>query len=308
MSEILTITLNPTIDISGDAQTVRPTRKTRMTGMKHDPGGGGINVARVITSLGGKAEAVFLAGGEMGDLLDRLLAEEGIQRRRVGIAGLTRVGFMVHETVTGLEYRFIPPGPQVLPSEVEPCFDAVASHGGRYVVASGSLPVGVPTDTYARMAKIAADRGARFVLDCSGPALHETLDQGGVFLVKPSFGELETLAGRKLDEGGIREMAAGLVSRGAAEFVAVTMGADGALLAHSGGITRLPAIHVRVRSAVGAGDSFTAAMVWALSEGKAPEVAFRFGLAAGAAAAMTPGTELCRHSDVYKLFHTGRVT
>ncbi|PWW01452.1 6-phosphofructokinase [Hoeflea marina] len=302
MSRILTITLNPAVDISGDTDVVTPTRKVRTSGTRHDPGGGGINVARVIAELGGDAEAVFLAGGEIGPLLDRLLAEEGLRRRLFPIAGQTRVDFVVQERKTGLEYRLVAAGPAVGPDELEPCFQAIASHIGGYVVASGSLPDGAPSDTYVRMAELAAASGSRFVLDTSGEGLQAALERSRIFLVKPSLGELEKLVGRQLDDDGAGRAAAGIVARGAAEMVAVTMGADGALLATSTGLLRVPPIHVRVRSAVGAGDSFLGAMVWALSEGKAVGEAFRFGVAAGAAAVMTPGTELCRRGDVIELF------
>ena len=236
MTQILTITLNPTVDISSEAEVVRPTRKTRTSNTRYDPGGGGINVARVIATLGGDAEAIFLAGGEIGSLLDRLMGDEGIRRRLISIAGQTRIGVVVSEQKTGLEYRFVAAGPSLRPNELEPCFEAVASHRGGYVVASGSLPAGAASDTYARMADVAASRGARFVLDSSGIGLQATLEKSRVFLVKPSLGELEKLVGQKLSEDGARQAAADIVARGAAEIVAVTMGADGALLATSSGI------------------------------------------------------------------------
>jgi len=301
MNSILTITLSPTVDISGEAETVRPTRKTRMPPLRYEPGGGGINVARVISMFGGDVEALYFSGGELGSLLDRLVRESGIRHRRFAISGQTRLAFMVNERTTGLQYRFVPEGPEIRPDELQPCFDAIEKTSCRYVVASGSLAGGAPDDTFVRLAKSAAARGIPFVLDTSGAALKRTLSEGSVHLVKPSRGELESLAGHKLDEDGAGRLASDLVARGSARFVAVTMGADGALLASASGIKRLPAIHVRVRSAVGAGDSFLGAMVWALSEGESPEQAFRLGMAAGAATAMTPGTELCRHSDVYQL-------
>jgi 6-phosphofructokinase 2 len=302
MAEILTITLSPTIDVSSEAIVVRPTRKTRTVDVRYSPGGGGINVARVIARLGGDVEAVYLAGGEIGALLDRLLNEEGLRRRHIPIIGQTRIANMVREKSTGLEYRFIPNGPALQAHELEPCIQALSAHRGGYVVASGSLPNGVPADTYGKLANIAAAQGARFILDTSGAALQAALAASKMFMVKPSLGELEYLAGRKLDEHTASDAAAGLVARGAAELVAVTMGADGALLASSTGVLRLPATHVRVRSAVGAGDSFLGAMIWALAQQKTPEQAFRFGVAAGAAAAMTPGTELCKRTDIFELF------
>lgn len=306
MTQILTITLNPTVDFSSEAEVVRPTRKTRTSNTRYDPGGGGINVARVIATLGGDAEAIFLAGGDIGMLLDRLLREEGIHRRLFPMTGQTRIGVVVRELSTGLEYRFVPGGSAVKSEELYPCFEAVSSHGGNYVIASGSLPLGAPADTYARMAESALARGAKFVLDSSGTGLQTTLEKSRVFLVKPSLGELEKLVGRKLDENGACQAAVDIVARGAAEIVAVTMGADGALLATSGGVLRVSAIPVRVRSAVGAGDSFLGAMVWALSQGKDMEEAFRFGVAAGAATVMSPGAQLCKSSDVLDLFSKGR--
>jgi 6-phosphofructokinase 2 len=305
MTRILTITLNPTVDASSEAEVVTPTRKIRMSNTRYDPGGGGINVARVIAMFGGDAEAIFLAGSEIGLLLDRLLGEEGIQRHIVPIMGQTRIAVTVLEKTSGLEYRFVPEGPSVRPEELRACFELISLQSCNYVVISGSLPLGVPDDTYVRIVESAASKGARVVLDSSGLGLQKTLEKSHVFLVKPSRGELEKLVGRKLDESGIRDAAVAIVKRRAAELVAVTLGADGALLAAPSGVLRIPAVPVRVRSAVGAGDSFLGAMTWALSEGKASEEAFRLGIAAGAAAAMTPGKKLCRRSDVYDLL--GRV-
>jgi 6-phosphofructokinase 2 len=306
MANILTVTLNPTVDVASEAEAVRPTRKTRLTCTRYDPGGGGINVARVVKALGGDAEAVYLAGGEMGAFLDRLLGEEGLPRRSLPMSGQTRIAFMVHEQATGLEYRFIPQGSPVSLEELKPCFDAIANQHAGYIVASGSLPPGAPSDSFARMADIARAHGVKFVLDTSGPALSTALQDSSLFLVKPSRGELEQLAGRRLDDTEIERSAADLVARGSAEFVACTLGADGALLASSKGVLRHPAIHVRVRSAVGAGDSFLGAMIWALSEGRTPDEAFRLGMAAGAAAVMTPGTKICSKADVFHLFETNR--
>lgn len=302
MKPILTISLNPAVDLSSETEKVQHTRKVRTFDERYDPGGGGINVARVVRRLGGEVEAVFGAGGELGAMLERLLLEEGTPCRRLPFSGQTRLGYTVRERSTGLEYRFVPKGPAVRPDELEPFVAAVANHDGDYVVASGSLPQGAPPDIYARMADAAARRGARFVLDSSGEGLSETLGRSRVFIVKPSLGELEALVGGKLDEAGVYRAAAGLVERGAADMVAVTLGIEGAVLASAEGVIRMRAIHVITRSAVGAGDSFLAGMIWALSQNRSTEDAFRFGIAAGAGAVMTPGTELCRPEDVFDLY------
>lgn len=302
MPKILTVTLNPTVDLSSDTEAVRPVRKVRTRNERFDPGGGGINVARVLAKLGGDVEAIYLAGGEIGSLLDRLLADQGIARHRIAIAGQTRVGYIVHEQSTGLEYRFVPEGPHITEQDCAACLAALGSRKADYVICSGSLPGGAPADTYVKFAEAAAAQGARFVLDSSGEGLRTTLETDDVYLVKPSLGELEQFVGRKLNADQAAQAATDIVGRGLAELVAVTLGADGAILAGHGETLRLPAIPVRVNSAVGAGDSFLAAMVWALAGGRPIPDAFRLGVAAGAAAAMTPGTELCRIDDVWALY------
>lgn len=307
MTKILCLALNPAIDISSDAEVVRHTHKTRTHNQQQFPGGGGINVARVIATLGGTCELMFLSGGATGELLEAMLKPLPIVERTFRIHDPVRVAFAVHETSTNLEYRFVPEGPLVSEAELAPVFEAIASSDADYVVASGSLPRGAPDDTYVRLAQIAAEKGARFVLDTSGAPLTEALSRSRMFLVKPSLGEFEAFLGRKLAHNEVGEAAQAHVRTGAAQHIAVTLGADGAVLATSDRIIRLPAIDVPVNSATGAGDSFVAGMVWALAQGHDVEEAFRFGQAAGAATVMTSGTELCRRQDVVDLYERERL-
>lgn len=307
MTKVLCIALNPTIDISCDTVRVQSMHKTRTTNQRQDPGGGGVNVARVVAELGGDPELVYFSGGATGVLLDAFLKETGIALHRYPISNPVRMAFAVHEETSGIEYRFVPEGPEVTDAELQPILDFLAQTEADYVVVSGSLPRGISNDTYARMGAIVADRGARFVVDTSGPALKAALDRCGVFLFKPSLGELEKLAGRSLDEEGVRSFAQELVGKGAAENITVTLGTKGALLVNSSQILRVPALHVSAKSAVGAGDSFVGAMVWSLIEGNSIEEAFRLGVSAGAATALTSGTELCRSSDVLALYETQTV-
>jgi 6-phosphofructokinase 2 len=302
MGTIQTITLNPTIDLFGRARAVRPTHKIRMSDVRYEPGGGGINVARVISVLGGAVEAGFLAGGEMGQFLCRLLAAEGIRHRAIAIDGQTRLATIVFDQTSGEEYRFLPDGPTVTEAHVAASAAMLETGDGGFAVASGSLPPGAPADSYARIARAAAAKGLRFVLDSSGEGLRAAVAAGGIHLMKPSRGELEQLAGQSLDEAGLAAKASQLVRSGKAEIIAVTLGAEGAMLVTKDGTLRVPAIPVDVRSAVGAGDSFLGAMVWALSQGWTVEDAFRLGTAAGAAATMNAGTVLCRREDVTALY------
>lgn len=302
MTKILCLALNPAIDISSDADVVRHTHKTRTHNQQQFPGGGGINVARVIATLGGTCELMFLSGGATGELLEAMLKPLPIVERTFKIHDPVRVAFAVHETSTNLEYRFVPEGPLVTEAELAPVLEAIAASDADYVVASGSLPRGAPDDTYVRLADTVAARGGRFILDTSGKPLSEALSRSRMFLVKPSLGEFESFLGHKLTHDEVGAAAQAHVRTGAAEYIAVTLGGDGAVLASADRVVRLPAIDVPVNSATGAGDSFVAGMVWSLAEGYELEEAFRFGQAAGAAAVMTAGTELCRRQDVIDLY------
>jgi 6-phosphofructokinase 2 len=302
MPKFVTISLNPSIDVSSEADLVRPIHKTRTYNEVYSPGGGGVNVARVLTELGADVEVICPAGGVTGALLDELLEKAGVRRRLVPIAGTTRISLNVFERKTGQEYRFIPNGPKLSESEIAACLQAVRTSDCEYFVASGSVPLGAPPDILARIATIVRDEGARFVLDSSGIGLRGTLEHTPVFLVKPSHTEIEDLAGRRLDEESLVEAAADLVRRGRAERVAVTLGAAGAIFVTKDSRLRLWAPKVEARSAVGAGDSFLAAMLLAITEGRDDADTLAYAVAAGAAALLKPGSKLAHHDDVMRLY------
>ncbi|HYH17165.1 MAG TPA: 1-phosphofructokinase family hexose kinase [Azospirillum sp.] len=302
MKPVVTLTLNPSIDVSCQAETVRPVRKVRTMEERFDPGGGGINVARVINELGGRSLAVYLSGGPTGGVLDDLVRAAGVRHWRVPVAGATRINQVVFERASREEFRFTAEGPPVGEGEWRSCLDDLELLDFDCLVASGSLPRGVPTDVYARVARIVAGKGARLVVDTSGDALRAVLDHG-VYLAKPSIGELEQVVGRPLRESQALEAAArDLVASGGAEILAVSLGHEGALLATASGTARLRAPEVAVKSAVGAGDSFVGAMTLALVQGRSPDDALALAVAAGTATAMTPGTQLCRRTDVEALY------
>ncbi|GGG40378.1 phosphofructokinase [Caldovatus sediminis] len=301
---IVTLTLNPAVDLACEAEAVRPVRKIRTSGETYDAGGGGVNVSRVTRELGGETLAVVMTGGVAGRFLEELLDEAGVPRRSVAIRGRTRITMVVHDRASGLEYRFIPEGPALEEAEWRAALAALAEEPGGWVVLSGSLARGVPEDFYARAIREARARGRRVVLDTSGAALRAALAEGGVELVKPSLGEFEALLGRALKETAAIEAAAAELARsGAARLVAVTLGHRGAVLASAEGKTwRLPAPDVPVRGASGAGDSFVAAMTVALARGAAPEDAFVWGSAAGGATVASPGTAHARRADVEAIY------
>ncbi|NBC37458.1 hexose kinase [Novosphingobium sp. FSY-8] len=300
MHRVATLTLNPAIDGACEAEAVFPTHKIRTRAERYDPGGGGINVARVLARLGEVVEVVYLAGGATGALLDELLDQNGLERHRIAIHDHTRQSLAVFERSTGKEFRFVPEGPLVAEDEWRAAYDHCLTLDHGWLVASGSLPRGVPVDFYARLARAMPDRDMKLVVDTSGPALAAALEAGGLYLVKPSQGEFEALIGEKLDTpAAVGEAAMQWVRDGRAAHIAVTMGHEGAVLAHAGGVIIRPALQVPVKSATGAGDSFVAGMVHGFLRGEDAAGAFRWGMAAGTAAVLNPGTDLA-HPDAMR--------
>ena len=300
---ILTVTVNPSVDVSTSVDAVTPEHKLRCTEARRDAGGGGVNVARVLQRFGVACRALYPAGGTPGKLLQELLDEEGVESVVVGIAGETRESFTVLERSSGREYRFVLEGPELRGTEWQGCLAHVEGVRDRpdYVVASGSLPRGVPDDFYARLARAVRARGSRLVLDASGPALAAALEEG-VHLVKPNLRELRELTGEALEtEPQWLAAAQKLVEAGKAQVVALSLGHRGALVVAEGLRLRAPAIPVKIASTVGAGDSFLAAMLWRLDAGAGLEDAFRHGVAGGTAALLAPGTSLAERADTERL-------
>lgn len=303
MDRVATLTLNPAIDSACEAEQVFPTHKIRTFGERYDPGGGGINVARVLARLGERVEVIYLAGGATGALLDELLDEKGIDRHRIAIHDHTRMSLAVYERQSGQEFRFVPEGPLVRESEWREALAHCAAQQGEWLIASGSLPRGVPDHFLATLAAETRARKARIVIDSSGPALMAAVEAGGLFLIKPSQGEFEKLVGRRLSgPEAIGAAAMDLVRAGKADHVAVTLGHEGAVLAHAGGVTHHPGLPVTAKSATGAGDSFVAGMIHGFLRGEDGPGAFRWAMAAGTAAVLNPGTDLAHPDDVARLW------
>jgi 6-phosphofructokinase 2 len=304
MGTIVTLTMNPALDIATSTDRVIPTHKLRCSPPRYDPGGGGINVARAVHALGGDAVAIFPVGGPAGEMIHHLLDQEGVRHYPIAIAGFTRESLAVEDRQTGQQFRFILPGPEVSEADQQRCLDelsAVAAEAD-YIVASGSLPLGVREDFYARVAQLAQMLGKRFVLDTSGAALKQA--GHGIHLLKPSLRELQDLVGREIATAFEKEKAAReVIEQGRSEIVVLSLGAEGALLVTTQECERFAAVAVEARSTVGAGDSMLAGIILGLSRGMPLREAVRFGLAAGAAALVGSGTELCRRSDVERMYH-----
>ena len=302
MTDILTITLNPALDVLTTIDRVSDTHKMRCGAVLKHPGGGGVNVARVLHRLGSSCVAVYLAGGVTGERHHQLMHAEKVRCHVMPIAEETRESFSVHETSRGHAFRFVLPGPQVSAAEYEACLDYVAQHlPKQFVVISGGLPPNVPNDFYARLAALAKQHDVRVVLDASGPALLEAL-KVGVYLFKPSLRELRELTGQPLPDTASQLAAARqLIHHGQAHIVAVSLGEQGAMVVSASEHWRARSLKVNVQTTIGAGDSFVGGMVWALARGDRLVKAFQYGMASGAAALLAPGTSLSQAADVHHL-------
>lgn len=305
MTKIVTLTLNPALDKSTEIERLMPEDKLRCSPPTWEPGGGGINVSRAIKQLGGESLCIYLAGGPSGEKIEALLAAEGINQRRIHSKAETRENLVVFETSTQKQYRFGMPGAVVTQKELDTCLEVILNlpEDVEFLVASGSLPEGVPDDFYGTIARLTQDRGIRCVVDTSGKALLKAAEQG-VCLLKPNLSELSQMAGKEhINALEQEEIAKEVINKGKASVLAVSLGPRGAMLATKDHIEYVVPPTVKQMSTVGAGDSMVAGMVLAFSLGKPLTDMIRWGVAAGTAATMTPGSELCRREDVEDIYN-----
>ena len=300
---IATVTLNPCIDKTVSVEQMLPDCKLACTNIHAYPGGGGINVARVIRRLGAPVCAYWSCGGENGYRLAQFLEQEQVPHQPIPIEDCVRENLIVREETSGNLFRFGMPGPLLRTGEREQwrqCITQLPSSVD-YLVFSGSLPAGTPPEWYRELLCAVPD-GIPVIVDTKQEALRQALEVG-VYLIKPNVHEMEELVGRTLSDNCAMEQAAReIIDRGGAEVVILSLGRAGVLLASKDGTERIPAPSVHLRSKVGAGDAVVGGLLTALSQGKSLADAARFGVAAGAAAVMTEGTELCRKEDAEQLF------
>jgi 6-phosphofructokinase 2 len=292
---VLTLTMNPAVDVCWDVGHLADSGKNRARVRSVTSGGGGINVARGVARLGGRATALHTAGREVGRRLNRLLDEEGIDHLAVEIDGETREALVLFETESRRSHHIVPPGPHLADHEGRRCLDVLVQAIGtsRYVVASGSLPAGLPLDFYAAVARRVKKAGSLLVLDTSGPALREALAEG-VFLLRCNRTEAAEITGGSVrDFDDARAVNEHLLATGAAEITIITLGELGALCSTRHGHTELyaPPLPGEPISDAGAGDSMVAALTTRLAAGDDPVSACALGVAVAAASVVTPGTE-----------------
>ena len=301
---VVTLTLNPALDMSTEVGSLIPDVKLRCSEPMLDPGGGGLNVSRAILALGGESLALVALGGLTGDRLSGLIRTEGVPFLALTAPGETRQSLTVTTRDTGAQYRFMLPGPIWAEADQERVFTLLraSARPGALGVISGSQPPGVPMDFPARLAR--AMPGLNVVIDTSGPALVEAVAHPipDLEVLRMDGDEAQLLAGRALEtRKDTADFAQSLLERGVARTVIIARGADGSVLVDASQRLFAKAARVQVKSTVGAGDSFVGGYVLSRARGRGAAEALALATAAACAAVMTDATQLCRLEDVERL-------
>lgn len=299
---IVTLTVNPALDKSAHFKGLVPEQKIRCDEPRYDAGGGGINVSKAISRLGGASLAVFTSGGPTGKMLENLVSKESLKYKAIEIQSWTRESFVGVDDNTNSQYRFSFPGPAISAAEKKEVIKTIQELKPKFLVVSGGLNRDLPINFYQKIAEIAKQSNSKMIVDTSGEALEKVLETG-VYMIKPNVGELAKLIGvERLEMEEVNEAAKQIIAKGGAEIVVVSLGPQGAVLVTKDSYEFVPAPNVAKKSTVGAGDSMVGGMVWALSKNKSLKEVIRWGVACGSAATMNEGTQLFKLEDAKRLF------
>ena len=300
--DIVTLTVSPALDKSAHFSGLVPEQKIRCQEPLFDAGGGGINVSKAISRLGGTSVAVFASGGPTGEMLKEILKKESVPFEAIETESWTRENFVAVDDNTNSQYRFGFPAPAVTAGEKDKILLAIQKLKFKFLVISGGLAGGLAVDFYKQIAEMVQKANAKLIVDTTGEAMKKVLETG-VYMIKPNVGELAKLIGvERLEMGEVHEAARQIIAKGGAEIVVVSLGPQGAVLITKGSYDFVPAPNVVKKSTVGAGDSMVGGMVWALSQNKSLKEVIRWGVACGSAATMNEGTQLFKGEDAERLF------
>lgn len=303
---ILTVTLNPAVDQTLYVAGLKPHDTNRVTQIETDAGGKGINLSRVAAELGAATVATGFLAGDAGELVRRVLRDQGVVDACLEAEHPTRTVWSV-ESGDGPPTTFNAAGEPVSSRLLDQLCGHVAAlaKSADWVALGGSLPKGVPADVYVRLGQIARDAGAKVLIDADGEPMRHALDFGPD-LIKPNASEAARLLGRELNSAtevlkAAQELRERLDGPSRNPTVIVSMGGDGAALAWSGGSCHFAAFPVTAKSTIGSGDSMLAGYLIGLLRGLTPEQAMPLALAAGAATAESDGAGIARKSEVERL-------
>ncbi|MGC9397246.1 MAG: 1-phosphofructokinase [Anaerolineae bacterium] len=300
---IVTVTPNPVLDHTLTVPQIAFDTVTRATAVRDDWGGKGFNVSRVLLALGVESIALGFIGGATGQRLAAGLASLGIATDFVTIAGETRTNIVIAEAEGARHVKVNEAGPTIQPEEIAQFMDTVrrrAASGDTWALC-GSLPPGVPDDFYAQIIQVLHPYGVRVLLDTSGAALRQGT-AARPFLVKPNTDEAAAFIGRPVaTRDDALHAARAFLERGIAQ-VALSLGADGLLLAtRDDAVLAIPP-DVPVKNVTGAGDALLAGLAYALEGGLPLAEQARWGVAAGTASAMHEGVGVVTRESVEQVY------
>lgn len=302
MSKIITITFAPSVDKSASVSAIFSEKKMRCSALISEPGGGGINVARVINRLGGDVKAIFPSGGYLGMFLNHLLENDNVPFVSIQSKNETRENYVILDQATNKQYRFGMPSIELFENELKSILQVIEKQEKvDFIVASGSLPPGIPLNIYAQLSKIATKKKAKLIVDTSGEALKNALNED-VYLLKPNLEELGILLDKKdLKFEDIEVLAKELIHKRHCQIIVVSLGANGAMLITKDETYSIKPPKVKVKSTVGAGDSMVAGIVFGLSNNLNLKECLQYGIACGTATTMNSGSALCQIKEVKRL-------
>ncbi|MCP4958466.1 MAG: hexose kinase [Actinomycetia bacterium] len=296
---IATVTVNPALDVSVEVESLVADIKVPAVQYRRDPGGGGVNVSRMLARLGSRARTVVVVGGSTGDELVSKVEAEGLRVDVVPIDGQTRENLSVTDRTTGEQYRIVVPGAAV--DHPDHLIDVVVSAVGdsSVVILSGGLAPGLDVSFYRRIAERLDE--ATVIVDALEPQVLADVVTGSVAIVKPNVHELGSIV--DIGDGSDPQLAVAarsVLERGSVEAIVLSLGSRGALLVRrEGPPIRFVAPRVaEVVSTTGAGDSLVAGIAHVISDGGSMSDAVLLGVAAGAATVAAPGTQLGSHDEV----------
>lgn len=299
---ITSISLNPSIDRTLTVESFTPGGLNRVIEKNDIAAGKGINVALAVSALGLDSECVGFMYRESGQLFEKRLMLNSTSYDFVWCEGEARTNIKVFDRIAGIVTELNESGTTIGEEAIRQMTEMVSRHAENsdYLVLSGSLPPGCPQDYYRTLINAVDGLGCRCVLDADGERLKYGLE-ARPFMIKPNRFELESMIGRKLDGiHDIRDAARKYIDLGV-EVVAVSLGADGALIVNADEALYAPRMNIEVKSTVGAGDSMVAGLVAGFMADCDLEETFRMGVAAASARCMTEGYKAV-DKTVYKAF------
>lgn len=300
---IITLTLNPALDKNAKVDGLISGSKLKCHSIQYYPGGGGINVTRMLNRLGVVTNCIYPSGGDTGTFLTTLLKEEGTQSNAIPIKDWTRENLAVLDTKTNLQYRFGMPGNKINESELKTIMNMLSKNlnSNDILVLSGSLAINMSADFYSELIQEYLIKKVKVVIDTSGLPLIEALKKP-VFLIKPNQREFAQLAGKAfLSNIEQKEFAKTLVKKGKAKYVVVSLGAKGAFLACAKGIFYQTTPAVPIKSTIGAGDSMVGGLIYGIIKKYTPKNILKYGVACGVATTMSEGTNLASYENFQKV-------